>query len=214
MDITLLANIINGIGLGFVALSMAFKKKKSIIFCQAVNQVFSGIAYLMLSGYSGLMLCIVTLIMDIFIFFEKQTKTLSIIFASLTFILGTVGVIISANTTWDKLLNMINNEGYSIELARQKMVIEVILSYLPVIGTSAYNIVTLRKKSSMFILRLTFLISCLLWAIFSYYIGSYVGFGFNILAILVNIIKSIIIKKREENVDISDKDGEIKIVEE
>ena len=71
--ITLVANIINGIGLFFVALSMAFKKKNSIILCQAINQFFSGIAYLMLGGISGLMLCIVTLIMDLFSLISKQS---------------------------------------------------------------------------------------------------------------------------------------------
>ena len=82
--ITIIANIINGIGLFFVVLSMVFKKKQHIILSQAINQLFSGIAYFMLKGYAGLMLTIVTLIMDIFIFFDKQTKKTSIILALLS----------------------------------------------------------------------------------------------------------------------------------
>jgi hypothetical protein len=195
--ITLVANIINGIGLFFVALSMAFKRKKSIIFCQAINQVFSGIAYTMLGGISGLMLCIVTLTMDIFIFFDKQTKILSIIFATLTFVLGTIGVVISGVQAYNGLVAKVNSGEFEASRIAAKMIVEISISYFPVIGTTAYNIFTLRRNTSMFVLRLSFLISCLLWAIFSYYIKSYVGAAFNAFAILVNIVKSIIIKRDE-----------------
>ncbi len=187
--ITLIANIINGIGLFLVVLSMVFKKKKKIIFCQGLNQIFSGCAYFMLKGYAGLMLNIVTLIMDIFIFFDEQTKTTSIIFALLTFVLGFVGVYISSNTTYNTLKETLGHD----ELVK-KMAIEVVFSSLPVIGTSVYNVVTLKKDIPMFYLRLTFLISCLLWALFSLHIKSYVGFIFNVVAVIVNIIRSITIK--------------------
>ena len=197
--ITLIANIINGVGLFFVVLSMVFKKKRQIIFCQGLNQIFSGIAYLMLKGYPGLMLCIVTLIMDIFIFFDKQNKTTSIIFASLTFLLGTLGVVISANSTWTNL----NNGSIETSNIYKTMTLEVIIAYLPVLGTSAYNIATLKKDLSLYIMRFTFMVSCLLWAIFSIHIKSYVGFGFNIAAILVYLVRTITLrideKKKENN---------------
>ncbi len=193
--ITLVANIINGIGLFFVVLSMVFKKKQHIILSQAINQVFSGIAYFMLKGYAGLMLNVVTLIMDIFIFFDKQTKTTSIIFALLTFLLGVLGVYLSVNSTYNSLYGTIE---YS-ELTKT-IVLESIFSFMPVLGTSAYNVVTLRKDSNMLLLRVTFLISCALWAIFSLHIKSYVGFAFNVSAIIVNIIRSFTIKKEEQKV--------------
>lgn len=193
--ITLVANIINGIGLFFVVLSMVFKKKQHIILSQAINQVFSGIAYFMLKGYAGLMLNVVTLIMDIFIFFDKQTKTTSIIFALLTFLLGVLGVYLSVNSTYNSLYETIE---YS-ELTKT-IVLESIFSFMPVLGTSAYNVVTLRKDSNMLLLRVTFLISCALWAVFSLHIKSYVGFAFNVSAIIVNIIRSFTIKKEEQKV--------------
>ena len=68
---------------------------------------------------------------------------------------------------------------------------------MPVLGTSAYNIVSLKKDSNMMLLRITFLISCALWAIFSLHIKSYVGFAFNVAAVLVNIVRSFIIKKED-----------------
>jgi len=188
--ITLIANIINGIGLFFVVLSMVFKKKQHIILSQAVNQFFSGIAYFMLKGYAGLMLTIVTFIMDIFIFFDKQTKKTSIIFALLTFLLGTLGVYISVKSTYD----VINGTVEQSELYKT-IVLETIFSFMPVLGTSAYNIVSLKKDSNMMLLRVTFLISCALWAIFSLHIKSYVGFAFNVAAVVVNIVRSFIIKK-------------------
>lgn len=191
--ITLIANIINGIGLFFVVLSMVFKKKQHIILSQAINQLFSGIAYFMLKGYAGLMLCIVTLIMDIFIFFDKQTKKTSIIFALLTFLLGTLGVYISVKSTYDAL----NGTVEQSELYKT-IVLETIFSFMPVLGTSAYNIVSLKKDSNMMLLRVTFLISCALWAIFSLHIKSYVGFAFNVAAVLVNIVRSFIIKKEDK----------------
>lgn len=191
--ITVIANIINGIGLFFVVLSMAFKKKQHIILSQAFNQFFSGIAYFMLKGYAGLMLCIVTLIMDIFIFFDKQTKKTSIIFAFLTFFLGTLGVFISIKSTHDVLNGTIEqNELY------KTLIIESIFSFMPVLGTSAYNIVSLKKDSNIMVLRISFLISCALWAMFSLHIKSYVGFVFNLCAILVNIVRSFTIKKEDE----------------
>ena len=206
---TLIANIINGIGLFFIVLSMVFKKKKSIILCQSVNQIFSGISYLMLKGYAGLMLNVVTLIMDIFIFFDKQTKTTSIIFAVLTFVLGTVGVIISANSTYQSLNDGINTTDY----IRNKMIINVIISYLPVIGTSIYNIVSLSKKLSVNILRFTFAFSCALWAIFSLYIKSYVGFAFNVAAVVAYIVKTINLAFKKENNE-SENDSTLDLVKE
>jgi len=191
--ITLIANIINGIGLFFVVLSMVFKKKQHIILSQAVNQFFSGIAYFMLKGYAGLMLTIVTFIMDIFIFFDKQTKKTSIIFALLTFLLGTLGVYISVKSTYD----VINGTVEQSELYKT-IVLETIFSFMPVLGTSAYNIVSLKKDSNMMLLRVTFLISCALWAIFSLHIKSYVGFAFNVAAVVVNIVRSFIIKKEDK----------------
>ena len=190
--ITIIANIINGIGLFFVVLSMVFKKKQHIILSQAINQLFSGIAYFMLKGYAGLMLTIVTLIMDIFIFFDKQTKKTSIIFALLTFLLGTLGVYISVKSTYEVMNGTVEqNELY------KTIVLETVFSFMPVLGTSAYNIVSLKKDSNMMLLRITFLISCALWAIFSLHIKSYVGFAFNVAAVLVNIVRSLRIKKED-----------------
>ncbi len=192
--ITLIANIINGIGLFFVVLSMVFKKKRNIILCQAINQVFAGTSYFMLKGYAALMLNIVTLIMDIFILFDKQNKATSIFFAVLTFFLGTLGVVLSANELYGTLNDGINTESY----IRGKMALSIVMSYLPVIGTSIYNIVSLSKKLSTNILRFTFAFSCLLWAIFSLYIKSYVGFVFNCFAVLAYIIKTIELSKTKE----------------
>ncbi len=192
--ITLIANIINGIGLFFVVLSMVFKKKRNIILCQAINQVFAGTSYFMLKGYAALMLNIVTLIMDIFILFDKQNKATSIFFAVLTFLLGTLGVVLSANELYSTLNDGINTESY----IRGKMALSIVMSYLPVIGTSIYNIVSLSKKLSTNILRFTFAFSCLLWAIFSLYIKSYVGFVFNCFAVLAYIIKTIELSKTKE----------------
>lgn len=195
--ITLIANIINGIGLFFVCLSMVFKKKRSIILCQAINQVFAGTSYFMLKGYAALMLNIVTLIMDIFILLDKQNKVTSIIFALLTFVLGTVGVVISANSTYNSLLEL----GESNDYITRQMIINVIISYLPVIGTSIYNVVSLSKTIPTNYLRFTFAFSCLLWAIFSIYIKSYVGFVFNVVTVITYIVKTIIIHVKGEELE-------------
>lgn len=195
--ITLIANIINGIGLFFVCLSMVFKKKRSIILCQAINQVFAGTSYFMLKGYAALMLNIVTLIMDIFILLDKQNKVTSIIFALLTFVLGTVGVVISANSTYNSLLEL----GESNDYITRQMIINVIISYLPVIGTSIYNVVSLSKTIPTNYLRFTFAFSCLLWAIFSIYIKSYVGFVFNVVTVITYIVKTVMIHVKGEELE-------------
>lgn len=187
----LIGNILNGIGLFFVALSMGFKRKNAIFISQSLNQVFSGAAYLLLallvnpSSFSGFMLCLVTLTMNIFILFDWQNRVTSIIFALLTLVLGLVGVYIATT-----------NDSFK-ELAQDKQVLEVIMSVLPVLGTTLYNVVALNKKSPMLLLRITFMISCLLWAIFSLHIKSYVGFGFNIVAIIINIVRTVIITKKD-----------------
>ena len=189
--IILLGNILNGIGLFFVALCMAFKKKTAIIICQSLNQVFSGASYLTLAlgngepAWSGFMLCCVTLTMNFFIIFNWQNRATSVMFAALTLILGLVGVVIGTQT--DSFKN----------LSQAKKVLDVIMSVLPVLGTTMYNITALSKKSPMLLLRITFMISCLLWAIFSLHIKSYVGFGFNIAAIVINIVKTIILTKKD-----------------
>jgi hypothetical protein len=41
------------------------------------------------------------------------------------------------------------------------------------------------------------MLSCLLWAIFSLHIKSYFGFGFNIVAIIINIVRTVIITKKD-----------------
>ncbi len=187
----LIGNILNGIGLFFVALSMGFKRKNAIFISQSLNQVFSGAAYLLLallvnpSSFSGFMLCLVTLTMNIFILFDWQNRVTSIIFALLTLVLGLVGVYIATT-----------NDSFK-ELAQDKQVLEVIMSVLPVLGTTLYNVVALNKKSPMLLLRITFMLSCLLWAIFSLHIKSYVGFGFNIVAIIINIVRTVIITKKD-----------------
>jgi hypothetical protein len=187
----LIGNILNGIGLFFVALSMGFKRKNAIFISQSLNQVFSGAAYLLLallvnpSSFSGFMLCVVTLTMNIFILFDWQNRVTSIIFALLTLVLGLVGVYIATT-----------NDSFKV-LAQDKQVLEVIMSVLPVLGTTLYNVVALNKKSPMLLLRITFMLSCLLWAIFSLHIKSYVGFGFNIVAIIINIVRTVIITKKD-----------------
>jgi hypothetical protein len=100
-------------------------------------------------------------------------------------VLGLVGVYIATT-----------NDSFKV-LAQDKQVLEVIMSVLPVLGTTLYNVVALNKKSPMLLLRITFMLSCLLWAIFSLHIKSYVGFGFNIVAIIINIVRTVIITKKD-----------------
>lgn len=182
----IIANVLNGIGLFFVALSMAFKKKNANIICQSANQVFSGSCYLLSyialknQTLSTFMICCVTLVMNFFILYNIQNKIWSIIFASLTFLLGMAGVVIGTT-----------EPSFALK-ERSVQITSVIMASLPIFGTTLYNVTALSKKIPIIFMRSAFAISCVLWAVFSFYNDLPVAGWFNLVSVVINVIGTII----------------------
>lgn len=177
--IEIVANILSATGMLFIATSTIFKNKKGILIFQSINQILSGIAFVLLKAYSGLAMSIATLIINGFALFNKQNKKLNIFFIILILLLGASGIVIdnvTAKTAIPLYLNLI--------------------SLLPIICNVEYNLIVLTSKESTVLIRIGFLVSCLLWAIYSYFYKNYSGIVFNILAIIINIISAIRMKNK------------------
>jgi hypothetical protein len=122
--------------------------------------------------------------MNFFILYNIQNKATSIIFASLTFILGIAGVIIGTT------------DASFAEKSHDVQILSVTMATLPIIGTTLYNITALSKKMPLLIMRSAFAFSCVLWAIFSFYNELPVAGWFNIASVVINVIGTIMMWKK------------------
>ncbi len=166
--IEIISNILTTIGMLFVIFSTVFKKKSTIIAFQTINQILCIIAYPMLGGWSGFAMAVATFTMNVFILLNKQNKYINVFFYILVLALGAFGI-------W-------------YENKDDLIVLTIIVSTLPVISNLEYSIIALRKKPNVTVLKIGFLVSCILWAIYGFYIKSYSTTVFNVIAVFVNVI--------------------------
>lgn len=182
--IEIVANIISAIGMLLLAISAVFKNKKSILIVQSIGQTFTGTSLVLLQAYSGALVCLAVIIMTIFILLDKLNNKLSIFFLVLIVVLGIVGIIVDNLTSKSKIPLYLN-----------------LVSILPIISNFEYNFIVLYSKNSTFLIRIGFIISCILWVIYNFFYKNYAGVIFNVISIIITIISTIIYKRKlnEEN---------------
>lgn len=137
--------LIGLIGFLFLLLSFWFKKKKQIIFMQIIANIFLSIHYWLLNAMSGSIICVFTVIRNICLYDKKDKKT--IIF---------YGIIFTMIFTF---IGMIMYDG--------------LVSLIPTVATIFATYVLL--KDDVNDIRLGNVLVSIMWIIYNFFVGSYIG---------------------------------------
>ena len=169
--IALTAEIISVLGMITFLYSTLLKDRKKFILVQIIFLSIDALVWILKSGYSALIQNLVGIVRNIFIYRNKQTKVLDIVFIIPAVVLGLVVV------DWQKFK---------------------IYELCPIIANLEFTIVLLKTKKVEYI-KCGLMVSSLLWATYAFFNGVYVTFAFNILSFVSAIISLyIIIKKNKE----------------
>jgi len=165
------AQILGFIGLGFILCGMQQKKYGMIVFCEVVNSFFSAVHYLILGGYTGMWICLVSCFTYV-VYWDRNRKGKSTLGYQIVFgIMFTVLSLIS----WHSFV--------SIFVMIAKLV----------------SAVSLGIKSPR-IIRFMKLISFPCWLIYDLYMGSISGIIGDIMSIgsvVIGIVRLDLSKKKQ-----------------
>lgn len=163
----IIAQVMGAIALINLVLSYQQENKKKFLVCQTIANIFYALQYICLNALSGFISSIIsTLRSIIFYFYQKNNKNIPIIYLFI-FIIITISTLLF---TYDN-----------------------IFSVIPVFITSVYTYGTWQKS-----LKLTYLIGVMagiLWVVYSYMVGAWVGILAGIFELVSSIIGYIRIKK-------------------
>jgi hypothetical protein len=169
--IAVAVEIISLLGMITFVYSTTIKNKKKFILVQIIFLVLDGIVWLLKNGFSALIQNVVGIIRNLFIYFNKQTKILDIIFIVTAVALGLI------------VINWKDFKFYEL---------------LPIIANLEFSIVLLKAKDIKYI-KCGLIISSLLWATYALFTGVYITFAFNTISFITTIISLILILKKEKN---------------
>lgn len=189
--IILIANILAGIGMFLFSISGIFKSKKRILVTQTVYHLgFAVPADIMLKGYVGLFQELMSGIRNLFVIFNKNNRIINIIIIIVAVLLSSFGMYVEAygfDLGFIHINKMFTDStGYTDYLARGGW-----MGFLPIIANLQYSIVVLKCKNPI-IMRISLLISCSSWAIYCFFIRSFISAGFNLLSFVINFVQLII----------------------
>ena len=154
------AHICALIGFIFLIISTQEKNKNKILISQSLFYLFFFLQYILIGVYSASILCIVSLIRNIIYYFK--TDKLSYFIIILVLIIGTITGIYD-----------INNYG-------------LIIPFLPLVINLIYTYVL--SKNNIKFIKKGFLICSIIWIIYNYFIGAYIGLICNILEMFSYIL--------------------------
>ncbi len=154
------AHICALIGFIFLIISTQEKNKNKILISQSLFYLFFFLQYILIGVYSASILCIVSLIRNIIYYFK--TNKLSYFIIILVLIIGTITGIYD-----------INNYG-------------LIIPFLPLVINLIYTYVL--SKNNIKFIKKGFLICSIIWIIYNYFIGAYIGLICNILEMFSYIL--------------------------
>ena len=154
------AHICALIGFIFLIISTQEKNKNKILIYQSLFYLFFFLQYILIGVYSASILCIVSLIRNIIYYFK--TNKLSYFIIILVLIVGTITGIY-----------VINNYG-------------LIIPFLPLVINLIYTYVL--SKNNIKFIKKGFLICSIIWIIYNYFIGAYIGLICNILEMFSYIL--------------------------
>ena len=161
------AHICALIGFIFLIISTQEKNKNKILIFQSLFYIFFFLQYILMGVYSASILCIVSLIRNIIYYFK--TNKLSYFIIILVLISGIITGIYD-----------INNYG-------------LIIPFLPLIINLIYTYVL--SKNNIKFIKKGFLICSIIWIIYNYFIGAYIGLICNILEMFSYIFYFVRLKK-------------------
>ena len=208
--IVLIANILAGIGMFLFSISGIFKSKKKILGTQTVYHLgFAVVADIMLKGYVGLFQEMMSGIRNLFVIFKKNTRLVNIIIIVIAVLLSGFGMYVEAygfNLGFIHINAMFENcNGFGDYLSRGGW-----MGFLPIVANLQYSVVVLKVKNPL-LMRASLLISCSSWAIYCFYIHSYISAGFNVLSFVINGVQLIIYLRamRKNNGENEEKSDEL-----
>ena len=140
------------------SISSSRKTTKGMLKVQNFSQLFYGISSVILKGYSGAVQNLISLIRNILKIKENKKEYIQWILLGIAIVLGVV----------------VNKLG--------------IIGYFPIIANVQYTIVVLKVKNNEKALKISFLISCILFTIFNVVILNIIGIIANLIIIISILI--------------------------
>lgn len=168
--IALAAEIISIVGMITFLYSTTLKNRKKFVLVQIIFFIIDGAVWLLKSGFTALIQNIVAIVRNIFIYNNKQTKILDIVFILSAVIMGLLVV------DWR------NFKFYEI---------------FPIIANLEFTIIMLKTKQIKYI-KGALVVSSSLWAAYALLTGVYVTFGFNLISCITALVSLIIILVNEK----------------
>lgn len=147
--------------------SSSKKTTKSMLKVQNFSQLFYGLSSIVLKGYSGAVQNFISVIRNILAIKENKKEYIQWILLAIAVTIGVV----------------VNKIG--------------IIGYLPIIANVQYTIIVLKVKNNEKALKISFLISCILFTIFNIYIYNFIGIITNFITITSILI--FLFKKNKNN---------------
>ena len=157
----ILANILSGIGMAIFIVASFIKSKRKILSWQCIAHSIFVIVEILSKAWSSIVQESIGIIRNLLTLTKKNNRIISIILVIIAVTFG-VGV------------NIIFKEDGTPWYGSW-------VGYLPVVANLEYSIVVLCKKTGPKAIKLSFAISCILWALNFYFLGVYVSAIMNFL---------------------------------
>ena len=169
--IAIVAEVISFIGMLIFLYSTTIKSKKKFLLVQNVFFIVDTVVWILKNGFSAVIQNVVGIIRNLFVYYNKQTKTFDIVFIVLSAVIGILVV------DWKNF---------------------VVFDLFPIISNIEFSVVMLKTKNIKYV-KGALIVSSLLWAIYGLYNAVFVTFVFNTISCIVTIITLIILIKKEKN---------------
>lgn len=166
MTFIIIGNILTALGMTLFFLSSFLKTKKKILIFQTGNHTLSSIGQLFLNQYSGAIQDFVSIIRNICIIFNKNTKFLNYFFIILGLALGV---------------------GFNVWLNYNKT-FDLIMGFLPVFASLQYSVIILLPNVKVYQIKLSMILSCICWTIYGLIYLNYSMAISNFIILIANVV--------------------------
>ena len=163
----LIGNICPLLAMGTDSLSTTRKTTKGMLWVQNISQVIYGVGTAVLGGYSGAVQNLVSIVRNMVAICDIKSQTVE-------WILVAAGVVLGI---------LCNNLG--------------LVGLLPMIANLQYTLVVFRFKDNQVALKISFAVTCLLFAIFNFAIYNFVGVVTNLVVVATTTLVLLKGKKAE-----------------
>ena len=162
----LIGNICPLLAMGTDSLSTTRKTTKGMLWVQNISQVIYGVGTAVLGGYSGAVQNLVSIVRNMVAIWGIESPVLE-------WVLVAAGVVLGL---------LCNNMG--------------LVGLLPMIANLQYTLVVFRYTENQLALKISFAVTCLLFAIFNFAIYNFVGVATNL--VVVATTTRVLLKNKQE----------------